>query len=170
MFCYADNKAYLVYVSNEKFKHYVDFLLLKNENKLNYVYIKYFNKFVCNKIKNKDKKYFRRYCLQSFSSEKVLQEHKETCLKINGKQNVELRSGSIKSKNHFKQLSVSIYVPFKIYADFESIWKGVQSNDRNNNSSYTERYQSHIPCSFAYKVVCIDDKFSKPVVRLKCNQ
>ena len=25
-------------------------------------------------------------------------------------------------------------------------------------------YQSHIPCSFAYKVVCIDDKFSKPSV------
>ena len=24
--------------------------------------------------------------------------------------------------------------------------------------------QSHIPCSFAYKVVCVDDKFSKPVV------
>ena len=24
--------------------------------------------------------------------------------------------------------------------------------------------QKHIPCSFAYKVVCIDDKFSKPIV------
>ena len=29
-------------------------------------------------------------------------EHKGTCLKINGKQNIELRSGSIKSKNPFK--------------------------------------------------------------------
>ena len=25
-------------------------------------------------------------------------------------------------------------------------------------------YQSHIPCSFADKVVCIDDKLSKPSV------
>ena len=33
-----------------------------------------------------------------------------------------------------------------------------------NNSPYTEKYQSHIPCSFAYKVVCIDNKFSKKVV------
>ena len=24
--------------------------------------------------------------------------------------------------------------------------------------------QDHIPCSFAYKVVCVDDKFSKPIV------
>ena len=22
----------------------------------------------------------------------------------------------------------------------------------------------HVPCSFVYKVVCIDDKFSKPIV------
>ena len=41
--------------------------------------------------------------------------------------------------------------------------KGVKNNDINN-ASYTEKYQNHIPCSFAYKVVCIDDKFSKPVV------
>ena len=31
-------------------------------------------------------------------------------------------------------------------------------------TSYTEKYQDHIPCRFAYKVACIDDKFSKPVV------
>ena len=58
-----------------------------------------------------------------------------------------------------KQLAVS----FKIYAHFESLLKGVQSSDKNN-SSYTEKYQDHIPCSFAYKVVCIDNKFSKNVV------
>ena len=27
-----------------------------------------------------------------------------------------------------------------------------------------KRYQDHIPCSFAYKVVCIDDRFTKPIV------
>ena len=27
--------------------------------------------------------------------------------------------------------------------------------------SYTEKYQDHIPCSFPYKIVCIDDKFTK---------
>ena len=86
-------------------------------------------------------------------------EHKETCLKINGEQNVKLKSGSIKFKNHFKQLAV----PFKIYADFECLMKRVKSNDENN-ASYTEKYQDHILCSFAYKIVCFDDRFSKPVV------
>ena len=28
----------------------------------------------------------------------------------------------------------------------------------------TQKYQDQVPCSFAYKVVCIDDKFSKSIV------
>ena len=114
---------------------------------------------MCNKTKNKNKKYFCKCCLQCFSSEKVLIEHKENCLIINGKQSVKLKSGSISFKNYFKQLPV----PFKIYADFECNLKGVKSNDKND-SSYTEKYQDHIPCSFPYKVVCIGNKFSKRVV------
>ena len=27
-----------------------------------------------------------------------------------------------------------------------------------------KKYHGHIPCSFAYKVVCIDDRFTKPIV------
>ena len=104
-----------------------------------------FNRFMCNIPKNKNKKYFCKYCLQCFSIEKVLIEHKENCLIINGKQSAKLKSGSISFKNYFKQLPV----PFKIYADFESLLKGVKSSDKNNGS-YTEKYQDHIPCSFAY--------------------
>ena len=102
------------------------------------------------------------FCLQCFSSERILIEHKENCLTINGQQSVKLKSGLISYKNYFKQLPV----PFKIYADFECILKRVKSSDKNNGS-YTEKYQDHIPCSLAYKVVCVDNKFSKKVV-LKC--
>ena len=27
-----------------------------------------------------------------------------------------------------------------------------------------KKYQDHIACSFAYKVVCVDDRFTKPIV------
>ena len=27
-----------------------------------------------------------------------------------------------------------------------------------------KKYQNHIPCSFAYKVVCVDDRFTKQTV------
>ena len=100
----------------------------------------------------------RRY-LQCFSIEKILIENRKICLKINGKQNVKLKSGSIEFKIHFKQLAV----PFKIYADFKSLLKGVQSSDKTN-ASYTEKYLDNIPFSLAYKVVCIDYKFSKPLI------
>ena len=89
----------------------------------------------------------------------VLTEHKENCLVINAKQNVKLGKGSISFKNYSKQLPAS----FKIYADFECILrptssKRVKSSD--TNGSYTEKYEDHISCSFAYKVVCVDNKFS----------
>ena len=82
--------------------------------------------------------------------------HKENCLSINGKQSVKLKEGIIKFENYLKQ----ILVPFKIYADFECNLKKVKCNE----GSYREKYQDHIPCSFAYKIVCIDDKFSKPTI------
>ena len=79
--------------------------------------------------------------------------HKENCLSINDKQSVKLEEGIIKLENYFKQIPV----PFKIYADFECNLKKVKCNE----GSYTDKYQDHIPCSFAYKVVCIDDKFTR---------
>ena len=125
------------------------------------MYIKDFDRFMFNKTKNKNKRYFCKNCLQCFSSEEVLIEHKEDCLTINGRQNVELEKGFISFKNYFKQ----ILVPFKIYDDFECILKKVDSDiECSSNSSYTRKYQDHIPCSFAYKVVCIDNKFSKKIV------
>ena len=33
--------------------------------------------------------------------------------------------------------------------------------------SYTKKYHDHVPCSYACKIVCIDDRFSKPIVVYK---
>ena len=49
------------------------------------------------------------------------------------------------------------------YADFECLLKGAKSSDKNNGL-YAEKFQADIPCSFAYKVACADNKFSKKVV------
>ena len=40
----------------------------------------------------------------------------------------------------------------------------MQVNDRFKNILYIEKYQDYISCSFADKVICIDNKFSKPAV------
>ena len=109
-FCYENELIYPVHMSDQKYEDCMDLLLITDENKSHYVYIKDFHRFMSNKARYKNK-HFCKYRLQYFSSERVLAEHKVTCLKINGKQTVKLRSGSIKFKNHFKQLNV----PFKIY-------------------------------------------------------
>ena len=113
--------AYPSYVSGQKFHNSMDLLLISNKNKSRYVHIKDFNRFMCNKTKNENKKYFCKCCLQCFSSEKIFIEHKENCLAINGKQSVKLKIGSISFKSYFKKLPV----PFKIYADFECVLKVV---------------------------------------------
>ena len=82
--------------------------------------------------------------------------HKEDCLSINGQQSVNLEKGIIKFENYFKQLPVS----FKVYADFERNLRDVEVY----KGSYTKKYHEHAPCSYAYKAVCIDDKFSKSIV------
>ena len=133
VFCYENNLVYPAYISNKKFQNCMGLLLITDENKSEYVYINDFNRFICNMTKNKNKKHFCKYCLQCFSGERVLIEHKETCLKINGKQTVKSRNGPIKFKNHFKQLAV----PCKIYAYFESVFKRGRGSDGKNNTLYT---------------------------------
>ena len=56
----------------------------------------------------------------------------------------------------FKQLPV----PFKIYADFEYNLRDAKVYE----GSYTKKFHGHVPCSYAYKVVCIDDRFTKSIV------
>ena len=97
--------------------------------------------------------WFCRSCLLCISSESVLIKHKENCLNVNGKQSVKPEKRIIEFKNHFKQLPV----PFKIYADFKCNLRDTECYE----GSYTKKYKDHIPCSFAYKVVCVDDRFAK---------
>ena len=156
VFGYEKGLVFPIYISEQKFEDFMDLLLLIDDDESHYVYIKDFNRFMFHKTKNKNEKWFCRSCLQCFSKENVLIKHKEDCLSINGTQSVKVEEGIIEFKNYFKQLPV----PFKIYADLECNLKDVKSYE----GSCTKKYQDYILCSFAYKVVCIDNRFSKPIV------
>ena len=86
----------------------------------------------------------------------MLIKHKEDCFSISGEQSINLEKGTSEFKNYFKQLPV----PFKIYADFEYNLKNVECYE----GTYAKKYHEHIPCSYAFKVVCIDDKYNKSIV------
>ena len=130
VFGYANELVFPVYVSDQKFEDSMDLLLLNDDDKSHYVYIKDFDRFMFHKTKNKNKKWFCKSCLQCFSSENVLIKHKEDCLSINGKQSVKLEKGTIEVETYFKQIPV----PFKIYANFECNLRGVESYE----GSYTK--------------------------------
>ena len=63
----------------------MDLLLISNEFKSHYVYIKDFDRFMFNKTKNRNKKHFCKCYLQCFSSKEILIGHKKDCLVIKGK-------------------------------------------------------------------------------------
>ena len=37
-----------------------------------------------------------------------------------------------------------------------------ENNGKQNPEESSKKYQKHIACSHGYKLVCLDDKFSKP--------
>ena len=85
---YENGLVFPIHVSGQTFEDSIDLLLLINDDKSHYVFIKHFDRFMFPKTKNKNKKWFCKSCLQCFSSESVMIKHKETCLSINGKQSV----------------------------------------------------------------------------------
>ena len=82
--------------------------------------------------------------------------HKEDCLSIDGVQSVNVEEGINKSGNYSKQLPVAL----KIFADLEY---NLQDTEIYGGSC-TKKYHDHVPCSYAFKVVCIDNRFSEPIV------
>ena len=127
-------------------------LISDNNNNQHYVYIKDFNIFMANITKCKVKKHFCMSCLQHFSSEEILNEHRISCLKINKKQNIIMpKFGSkVIFKNYFKMLRCPKVPVSTAKVDEQS-------------TSYSEGYQHHQICGYAYKVHCKIDKYSKSV-------
>ena len=58
VFCYENGLTCPVHISKQKFKEYMDLLLINEENKSHVTCIKDFNKFMFDKTKHKNKKTF----------------------------------------------------------------------------------------------------------------
>ena len=54
-----------------------------------------------------------------------------------------------------------------IYADFESILVPENNGKQNPEESCRAKYQKHIAGSYGYKLVCVDNKLSKLLLKLK---
>ena len=122
-------------------------MLITDGDKSHYVHIKDLGRFVFNKTKNKNKKCFWKICLQRFSSKKIRAKYKEVRLSLTGVHSLRLEKGTIELKNYFKQIPVTfkIYVYFVWFKECWKLWRFLFK-------------------SFTYKLVCVDDEFTKPIV------
>ena len=163
VFGYEDKQSYPIYVSKEQYEDHMELLLITKDDNKHYVLINDFNKFMNKQTKHKEKKHFCMHCLQCFISERVLNNHKDNCIQINGTQAIKMpdkNNNILKFNNYHKQQAV----PFVIHADFEAITQKISSCQPNSDKSYTEEYQRHTDCGYGYEVVCCyDDKYTKPI-------
>ena len=90
VFGYENRLVFQIYILNQKCEEAKDLLLLIDDYKSHYMYIKDFNRFVFHKTKNKNKKWFFKSSLQCFSNKNVLTRYKEDFLSINGVQSVKV--------------------------------------------------------------------------------
>ena len=90
VFGYEHGQPFPIHIFKETFKDQMNLLLVTEDEKKHYVLIKDFNVFMYNQTKHKNKKHFCMYCLQCFSSERILANHVNNCLTINGAQAINM--------------------------------------------------------------------------------
>ena len=75
VFGYEDGQPFPIHISKETFEDQTNLLLITKDEKKHYVLIKDFNAFMYNQSKHKERTHFCMYCLQCFSSERILANH-----------------------------------------------------------------------------------------------
>ena len=151
-----------VRVSKMNLEQHVDLLLLTDGERYHYTVIKSFSRLIKSQVsKHHGKMHFCRFCLHGFVKEKHLEDHVKYCSKNEPQRTVLPKNMNVKFTNIPKQLPA----PFVIYADFECILEAVGEPSVQTASKITEplqsqlKYQKHIPCSFAYKIVSTDPNY-----------
>ena len=70
---------FILYTFQKKsYNKMLNLLLITEKGKSHYVFIKDFNRLMFSRTKHKGKKYYCMSCLQSFTTEEILSNHKNT--------------------------------------------------------------------------------------------
>ncbi len=104
--------------------------------------------------KHEHKKHFCLRCLNGFSTQDILTQHQEICLKHKSQTHVYPNPGD---KIKFKNVEKLHDLPFVVYADFEYFVKPIEGPDQDPSRSYTTKYQDHEPSGFCYTIKCMDE-------------
>ena len=157
VFGHENKEKYAIYVSKKccEEKH-VGLLLIGAGQRQHYFLIKDFNRFMYDHSLHR----FSRFCLYAFITEEILKCHIKDCFKMNGKKTIKMPKKGEYAR--FKNFERKIKSPSMIYADLENILVPKDNVKQKPNESYSNKYENHVACSYDCKLVCVDDKFSKP--------
>ena len=98
--------------------------------------------------------------LLNILTEEILKCHIKDCFKINGNQRIIMpKKVNMLNSKIMKKKSHGLYI---IYANVQSILVAESNGKQNPEECYTSKYQGPIGCSYGYKLVCVNNKFSKP--------
>ena len=138
-------------------------MLIEKNGVKHYTWVKNQSALLASQVSNhKERSYFCDRCLNPFWCEKSLNNHLEYCSNHKAVKIVMPGEGTILK---FKDYQRSERVPFKIFADFESLTKKIQTCEANPEKCYTKKYQKHEIISFSYYIKCFDDMVYEPVMR-----
>lgn len=143
--------------------HHINLLWLKYEENSHYCLISDLNRFLSRTNKHKSQLYFCPYCLHGFHKDTLLQEHKRYCSR-HGAQRADLPVPGKTDHLEFTDYEKTLRTPFVIYADFETINIKLQTCQPNPCKSATTSTTKLDVCGFGYKVVCEDERYTKPSV------
>ena len=143
-------------------KQCINLLLLTKGSNTHYCWIKNMSALNAKVNKHEHKRYFCKYCDNSFQSDESLRTHMEYC---SNHKAVGVRMPKKGTMLDFKNHCRKMRVPFVVYADFESFIEPVSTCSQSDDESYTQQYQKHTPCSYCYYIKCFDDELFPPILR-----
>lgn len=164
VFTYEDESILPLRITEQHNRtHHVNLLWLKRGDKSHYCLIKNLNRFLSRTKTHRGQTFFCSYCLHGFQRERSLSKHQQYC-SSHGAQRVELPIPYENDILEFKDYGKTLKVPFVIYADFETINRKIHTCASNPRYSATTATTKLDVCSFGYKVVCEDDRYTKPTI------
>ena len=139
----------------------VDLLYINDDGQNgHYMLIKNFDSFMNYRSKHRSPMHHCRKCLHGFTTKQLLASHFEACNQGVNQVVTMPPPGHIEFKAiHKKEKKL-----FTLYFDFETILLPIQGCQRSPDTSYTEPYQKHVPCSFSIVTTSEFPNFKEEVI------
>ena len=157
-----ESTLFPIYTTKNRSDNQINLLLISQGEKRHFCLVRNMSRLLADRTNHNGAAFYCNFCFHGFVRQDLLDEHLPYC-KQHGAQKIELPDEENKWLR-FENFRRQLKTPFVIYADFESITKKIIDPSIDSN---TKKYQEHEACGYAYKVVCEDSRYSKPIVHYR---